>query len=130
MAKVSSKSVPVVAAVALLAGVFSVASAHAGDVSCRDLVFTGSPSCWTNALSVGTSEKLNVIAQANNAGIAARGYFAIYKGTAIIKQQTFYDEVTYVVGKKNPGVYKGYIYGMFKASGDPGAVRIDLIITR
>lgn len=130
MAKVSSKSVPVVTAVALLAGVFSVASAHAGDVGCRDLVFTGSPSCWTHALSVGTSEKLNVIAQANNAGIPARGYFAVYKGAAIIKQQTFYEKVTYVVGKKNPGVYKGYIYGLFKVSGDPGAVRIDMITSR
>ena len=87
MVKITSKSVPVVAAIALLAGVFSVVSVHAETQSCQKTVKpgAGSPSCTTPSISVVKNKKMTVVASAYDSSFPANAYVDIYKGTTLWK---------------------------------------------
>ena len=89
MLKISSKSVPVVAAVALLAGVFSVASAHAATQSCQKTVPPRVgiiPSCTTAPISVAKNKNITVVASVVDGFSPAKGYVEVYKGTTLWKK--------------------------------------------
>ena len=87
MAKISSKSVPVIAALALLAGVFSVASAHAATVTCLVQGPGTNLSCNTvyQKVQKGFSIKFNTFVFAGTGlhGASATGFLKRSDGTII-----------------------------------------------
>ncbi len=61
MLKTSSKSIPVIAAVALLAGVFSVTSVHAEVQSCEGVSEPGAYAvCLTNSVKVTKGKTIDI----------------------------------------------------------------------
>ncbi len=124
MAKTSSKFVPVVAAIALLAGVFSVASAHAAQKSCQSATSSGKPLCTTAAMQVAKNKTITGEAWAAYAGYETFATYKLYKNNIEWKSQLIwgYKKDSYTTDAT--ASYRASIVAQGRAYGDPMGVKI------
>ena len=109
MAKISSKSVPVIAAVVLLAGIFSVASAHAASKQCTKIGGPASaPSCTTSSMSFkkGTTVYFGAASMTN--GGPGAGQAKVIRGNVSIAAKSYVSAANSSVKADMTTTYKVY----------------------
>ncbi len=129
MVKTSSKSVPVVAAVVLLAGVFSVASAHAGFEWCQDELYGGKPECQTKPLFSLKGKLIDIIASAKRNGVDSSGTYTVYRDKSIWKIGVFTGYTHQFWTTSMAGSYKAKVTGLKPLPGIVNASRVDIMMS-
>ena len=113
MSKISSKRVPVVTAVALLAGVFSVTSVHAERQTCEGVSVPGAyAGCLTNSVKVTKGKTIEIKAWSFSGTTDQFGTFNIYRNSVKWMVTPFYG---YVNAKYTADATKFYQSGVVSA---------------